>query len=462
MRTIKKQFRHSRGAALIISLIFVMIFSALAVSLASMSGANLQLANNQQKADRARACAESGIEITRFWVGQLALPNTTSTPTKFPSLVSFLQTNLTSNMTAGYDGSYTVTIPDVTLDSSAGKSFSAVIRRDEFDADKVQVTVTGRYGSVTRTIQVEYNFGPRAYPIFDYGVATKGPLHLSGNIDLEGTNLSVESSVYIESDVTVDTLSITGNSSIAGECFFSNPTPDVTLQGGQASIGGETGEDAINNHVHTGVDPVTFPSPNPGYFEQYIVNTIDSSTDTDAGATYENVTIVAGTNPHFTGNITLKGIVFIETPNIVTFGGNASITGIIIGDGDISDNTGDNQINFTGTVTSNPVTDLPEETQFAGIKQENGTFLLAPGFSTSFGGNFSTLNGVIAANGIEFSGDAGGTINGSVMNYSDTVMDLNGNANLSFNNNANVEIPSGFEYDIILNYDPDSYSEVII
>ena len=87
---------------------------------------------------------------------------------------------------------------------------------------------------------------------------------------------------------------------------------------------------------------------------------------------------------------------------------------------------------------------------------------MAPGFSVSFGGNFSTLNGAMAANGIEFFGNAGGTINGSVINYSQTPMTLSGNSDLSFNRFEAGLVPAGFEPEIILQYDPTSYSEVVL
>jgi hypothetical protein len=187
---------------------------------------------------------------------------------------------------------------------------------------------------------------------------------------------------------------------------------------------------------------------------------VDSSTDTSADANYDNVRIVAGTNPIFTGNVTLRGIVFIETPNVVTFAGGTTITGIIVGNGSVSDNSGTNQINFLGTVDSYPVTDLPADAQFAGLHDEENTFVLAPGFHLGFGGNFNTLNGAVAGNGIDFFGDAGGTINGSVINYSDQEMTLSGNNDLYFNRSGTDEIPAGFVQDIVLNYDPESYSEI--
>jgi len=80
-------------------------------------------------------------------------------------------------------------------------------------------------------------------------VASKGPLSLAGNVELEGVNVSVESNVYIESENSIIALSITGNSHIAGDVSIAN----VYLQGANAGIGGETGQDAIDNHVSFGV-----------------------------------------------------------------------------------------------------------------------------------------------------------------------------------------------------------------
>jgi hypothetical protein len=234
---------------------------------------------------------------------------------------------------------------------------------------------------------------------------------------------------------------------------------NVYLQGGKAGIGGETGANAVNHHVTLGVPPTEFPIPNPGHFEQYVTNVINSSTNTKANATYENARIVANTNPNFTGNITLKGVIFIETPNVVNIAGNVNITGIIVGDGSYEDDSGTNQLNITGNAISYPVSALPNEEKFAGIRNETGTFVLAPGFKASFGGNFNTLSGAIAANGIRFFGNAGGTIHGSVINYSNEEMTLTGNSDLFFNRSGITETPAGFEPEIIVTYVPSSYTE---
>ncbi|MHC4659377.1 MAG: pilus assembly PilX N-terminal domain-containing protein [Planctomycetota bacterium] len=450
-----------KGAAFLMSMVVLAIISAWAVSIYSISGANVQLAENQRKADCARACAESGLEITRFWLNRFSISGTTAPSLVFGEFASSLQGDLAANniynISAYYDNPH-ITVPEVSLDSTNGQSFSAVIT--PLDTETVQLDVTGVYGSVIKTIRVNYKYGVRQDTVFDYGVATKGPLHLSGNIELEGINVSVESDVFIESAGQNEALSIIGNSQIAGDVRITNPDAYVTLQGGQAAIGGDTGDAALD-HVSIGEKPPEFPMPDPSYFEDYAVNVVDSSTDTTADANYENIRIVAGTNPVFTGNVTLKGIVFIETPNIVTFAGGMTITGIIVGDGDLNDDSATNQINLLGTVESFPVSDLPAEEQFAGLHDETGTFILAPGFQVSFGGNFQTLNGAVAGNGIEFFGDAGGTINGTLINYSDEAMNLSGNSDLYFNRSGDNEIPAGFVQDIVLNYVPDSYSEIV-
>jgi hypothetical protein len=183
--------------------------------------------------------------------------------------------------------------------------------------------------------------------------------------------------------------------------------------------------------------------------------------DTSADATLENIRIPAEMNPTFSGHATLKGVVFIEAPNVVIFTGTADITGIIIGNGDETDDSGTNQISFRGNVNSWPVTELPDESQYEGLHEQIGTFVIAPGFRVSFGGSFSALSGAIAANGIEFYGNAGGIINGSIINYSDTEMTLSGNSDLYFNRSGLDDVPAGFVPELVLYYDASSYCETI-
>jgi hypothetical protein len=431
----------------------------------STSSNSVRSADNHRHANRALASAQSGLEVIRFAMAPVYMVGTTAPSDRFTVLAEFLAYDLAStdisNITVSYDE---VGIPEsINLASSlnsTGQSFAATILPTA-NVDVLQVDVTGTAGSLDRDVRVSYNFGTRMHNVFDFGVATKGPLNLLGNIELSGVNIAVEADVYIESENQDEALSIIGNSQIAGDVKITNSEAYATLQGGQAGIGGETGQEAIDNHVEIGAPPSEFPVPMPEYFEHYVNgDTIDETTDISSTSTYDNVRIAAGTNPHFTADTTFRGIIYIETPNIVTFGGNVDITGLIVGDGDVEDNSGTNQIIFQGTVSSSSVEELPQESQFDGLRDETGTFLMAPGFATSFGGNFDTLNGAIASNGVTFFGNAGGTIAGSVLNYSDTPMELSGNSDLFFNRTGITEVPAGFGPEIIMHYIPSSYSEI--
>jgi hypothetical protein len=464
MKKLKKTIPiKNSGAVLIISMIFMVIFSSLAVSFATMSGTNVQVAENHRKIDRARACAESGFDVIRFWMKKVAVPGTTEPSQVLVQMRNSLQNKLNaesvSNVTTTFDGS-TITIPSVTLDSASASSFHGTIKSTD-DPNIFQIEITGIYGSTEKTIRANYNIDVQANTVFDFGVATKGPLSLTGNVGITGVSLSVDASVYIESLNSNLALEVIGSSEIAGEVSIVNSLANVNLQGGQASIGGETGQAAIANHVDFGVPASNFPIPVTSTFASYATTDINSTTITSAKATYENVRIVAGTNPTFTKQITLKGVVYIETPNVVEFAGGVDITGIIVGAGSLDDNSGVNQLKFTGSVASHPITDLTEE-KFNDIKKEKGTFVIAPGFNVSFGGNFNTLSGAIAGNGIQFYGNAGGTILGSVINYSNNQMTLSGNSDLYFNRSGITEAPAGFVPEYILDYSPSSYSEVIL
>ena len=458
--------RGRSGSVLILSLIFLIMFSALAVAMAGMSDGNVQIAENHRKLGTTHACAESGLEITRYWLGKIEVSGTTAPGQRFSQVASLLQAELTANdvnnITPAY-GETTITIPSVALDSG-GQSFSAVLTK--IDDDNIRLDVTGRYGPLARTIRANYAFSTRAHTVFDFGVASKGPVSLSGNVDLEGVNIDVESNAYIESENTLLALSITGNSQIAGSVKIVNPSACVYLQGGQAGIGGVTGQAATQPPYTTiGAPPTEFPEMHPQPFINYVeahgaVVTVEQASQSNT--TFTNPIIRANTNPSFASGSILRGVVFVEAPNTVTFAGHVSIAGIIVTDGDPLDDSGTNQLSFSGNVTSYSVETLSAAEFGTWLPTQKGTFIMAPGFLASFTGSFSAESGAIAANGIQFSGNAGGTINGSIINYSDAQMVLSGNSDLYFNRSGLTEVPAGFVPQLILQYDPSSYAEVIL
>jgi hypothetical protein len=283
---------------------------------------------------------------------------------------------------------------------------------------------------------------------------------MQGNVDVEGYNENIEASVYIESSNDNLALAMTGKSAIAGMVSIANSSAFVDI-GNKSSVYGAEGTDALA-HITIGVDMCEFPVPDPTEFEHYTEgNVFDPATDPTTNVTLTNVQIPANANPSFAGHAIIQGVLYIKAPNIVSFTGNAEVHGMIVAEGDLDQPSEENHLDFGGEVESYDVSTLPAEA-FGDLVQQTGTFILAPGFSVSFRGSFDTLNGVIAASGVEFSGNAGGTINGSVINYSDSCMTLEGNTDLMFNRSGVQENPAGFEPYTTLEFVSDSYYEPVL
>jgi len=456
---------HRRGGVFIVALLFIVIFSALGVAVAAFSGIHVHLGDNLRKLGNTRACAESGLEVMRYWLNKIAFTGTTAPGDRLAVTATRLQNVLNAagitNVVPVCDGS-TIAFSNVPLDSSRQQSFSAVLR--QVDADTMRVEITGHSGGISRTLVSNFLFDHRTNSVFDHALATKGPLLLSGTVDLMG--ISVKSNAYIDTNEPM-ALSLIGSAHIDGEVKVtaSAAATVVHVQGTKAGIADAYGQEAAQPpYTQYGQPKLEFPEMVPSNFEKYITNTLAPATDTSGTLVLENVRIPAGMNPTFTGQVTLRGVIYIEAPNVVRFGGSTSVCGVIVGNGDPTDYSGTNTITFTGSLESYPMSDttrLPLDPQFDGIRQEMGTFLMAPGFAADFEGPFTTVSGAIGANGITFGGNSGGTIHGSLINYSPNQMTCGGSSNLTFESTPG-EVPAGFVQQIIFTYDPSSYSEAML
>ena len=455
------KLKNNKGIVLLSCLAFVCIFSAFAVSMATMSNTNIMIAHNRQKANKALNSALSGLEITRYWLSGIQVPGSVAPSQRLSAVNTTLNNSLNaqniSNISATYSSSYNrVTIANVTLNSSTNQNFSAVISQP--DADSLQLTITGRCGEFSKQISTIFEFGTIGNSVFDFGVASKGPLIMSGQAEIDAVNLAIEASVYIEgTNISGDAFSITNNASVAGDVTIANEYGTYSI-GNKSSVGGASGNAALD-HIFVGSDYVEFPTPQPAYFEQFATGpVIDTPDDWDNHDTLNNVTVAAGTNPTFASDVTINGVLFIEYPNTVTFAGKSVVNGILVGNGPINNEQGSSSIKFSGQVICNDVSVL-NPLIFGDITQETGTFICAPGFRLDFSGQANHVSGAIAANGIKFTGQAGGNVNGSIINYAVTPMEMSGQSSLLFNRSGVQTDPSGFVPVKILQYIPSSYSE---
>jgi hypothetical protein len=444
-----------KGSVMITCLIFVLLFSALAVGLATMSGANLKIADNQQKTHSAFACAESGLEVVRYWLNRVKISSSTPTDQYFAAIMAAAKADLAAtgaDLVIEANGS----IPTVTLDAATGRSFAGQISVDPCDPYLLQLQMTGSYLGTTCTVGVQYSIEPYRFPLFNYGIATKGPLSFPQNPTMTGATESWEADIYVESAGSLTAVDIGGNANFDGNIDIGNALASINYAG-DLQIAGDHGQDAIDNHVTFGADPVEFPIPNTAQFKSFATgDVVDSSTDLTKGITLTNAVIKAGTNPTFLQTVTVNGVLLIETPNVVTFDRNLGLQGLIVGDG-MPQSPGENQINVLGNFAS---TTFPSDPMFDPLRDEAGSCILAPGFDVSFTGNFSSIDGVLAAGSVYFSANASAVVKGSIVSYSPEATRIEGNIAMNFDRASAVEIPAGFDLLRVVEYEPTSYAMV--
>lgn len=472
-----------RGIALVAAMIFVIVFMAMSVGMVSMSSQNVISAANLQTGNLARSTAESGLEVVRYWLSQTDVESD-SQEALFAQLADALKSsvaNITITDILDNDGNLTgLHIPGVALQSNQSgvlQSFDAEIRYDSA-AQHINVSVIGQSGILSRKLKVDYAMPPETTqsetapelpplsPLFGYGVASKGPISMTGNTLVTGYNQASEGSIFVEALNSSQTFYIDGSCRISGNVSIANPNHTTVQLGGNPWIDGSAvqpwwpfnpnnfTEQEINDRgVYVNTTGVEFPRPNPQQFRQYATGP-EITSSMSSVYTLDNAVIKAGTNPTFTGVYEIRGVLYIEQPNKVTFGGSCTISAIIVAEGDHENaDPANNKLTWSGHVTNNNVQSLPDETQFAQIRQLEGVSVLAPGFELNIGATYNAyerFHGSIVGNGINFTGDPTLVINGTVINYSDTPMTLGGSSKLYFDN-KDIDswpvglLPDGFE-----------------
>jgi len=459
MRPIKKRtYQKRRAAALVASMIFVLIFSALAVSMATLSGANVQLASNHQSANAALAAAQSGQEVIRYWLSRQLISSSLPVSGYEAAIIKAVQDDLKDNSISNIVLNDAGSIAKVTLDSTSQLSFDANLHIDPCQPTILRSRVTGHSGDMARDITILYNIQPYEFPIFNFGLATKGPLNFPGNPTITAVNSAWEADMFVESSGNPLAVQVLGNTNFDGDVNIGNAGA-TAIFGGDVQIAGDYGQTAVDNHIEIGMDSPEFPAPDTDGFLKYATGGyLDPAADLSKAIMLTNKIIKGGMNPVFNGTVTIEGILFIESPNKVTFNSNVALKGIIVADGDIQNpDPGSRRIDILGNFASQP---YPSGIEFDDLRNDEvGSSLVAPGFFVTFGGNFSTLEGVVAVSGVHFAGNVNAQIKGTIINYSNSPTIIEGNATMNFDREGSTKIPAGFDLYRELDYEPSSYSE---
>ena len=214
---------NRRGAVLIVSMIFVLIFSALAVSMATMSGTNVQLATNQHKVNSALSAAQSGVECGKYIVSTISLGETglnyitlAQANQVWTDLCQHLQTTALDGQTVQSSSQFTDAIgsgdeiitPSINIGSNNG---DFVLRFYRYDSDPytIKVQSIGTDDQVTKNITLDMEI-TKDRSVLDYAIASRGRMWLTGNSTIHGN-------LYSSWDVpSVSPFNMTSDSTVMG------------------------------------------------------------------------------------------------------------------------------------------------------------------------------------------------------------------------------------------------------
>jgi len=449
-----------RGVVSVLALILMAMLATLGVSYAVATNTSLRQASNGVQAQAAQYQAESGLAFLNYTLRGCPVPDGATGEALLDAVATHLSSTLegTANLqgaAVGYD-STTITVPSISMGGDG--SFSAQLSLA--DPSTVRLVATGQDGQIQRTVGMDYQItagpgggaGQEPTPpgggfFFGNGVASRSKVRITGNAKIRGASSADEATVLSATYSDDEAIKMTGNAEIQGDVFMSNPNAYATLTG-NVSIGGEDlWGGNIDDHIHVGIGDVEFPEVDPSVFEAFATTLVTASTPTSGNRTFTNIRIAAGANPTFSGNITLKGVVFIEAPNQVHFSGNLTIKGVIVTQDAGEEVYDQNTVKFTGNTSVTGVETLPDTPEFQGLREMPGSFLLAPGFGVRFTGNFGTVSGTMAADSFTFSGNAGGTVKGMIINYSDSELTLTGNSRITIDRSDDIQRSAGTDHE---------------
>jgi hypothetical protein len=259
-------------------------------------------------------------------------------------------------------------------------------------------------------------------------------------------------------------IQVAGSATVGGELYVTGESQDyIELGGGGSSVAGSSDPDAIRQqYVHLGIAEPEFPEIRTADLIALAVNTADANTPFQgSGLVYENLRIPAEMDPVFRNDAVINGVLYVESPNVVSFRAGVTINGTIVTEHDPSHSLCDCLIEFRGHASAPGMEALPDEPQFAAVKQHTGTAILAPGFALDFRGNTGVVNGVIAADKIEFRGNStvAGELSGTILGLTDNEMLIQGSSEIRINRLDSSTVPAGFSTSMTLLAVPDTYVE---
>jgi hypothetical protein len=436
-------------------MLFLVLFSALAVGFYEASALSSQVAGNESAMDQAQDAADGGMRWVRYQLGSISVA--ASPAGMMDALATALGKQLNGSPNMGgnvvQNTSGTIYLPAsnqwIMIDASTGTRFRASITQS---GTSLVVTVTGRgrKAGIKKAIQLQFQQIPLSDNVFNYGIASASEITMSSNVSITGTPASAGSVMTATAGPTA--LNMNGAPSISGDYSYANPAAANNYASG--TIAGYTSSNVnFPQHVHAGASAPVFPVVDPSVWSQFATNPY-----VNGSKTLVNVTLPPG-NYSFSG-VTIQGVLYVQSPSKISISGQTTIQGVIVTDckanvGSLSTNV----INLSGQVSVQDMSTLLPATFPAAERAMTGAFILAPYYTVSMSGNFGAINGSMIASAYSMSGSASATISGSMINVTDSTMDFSGNGTIIIVHN-NATIPAGVYTGCKFSASQGSYLEV--
>src|SRR5688500_12214155 len=326
-----------RGIASVLAMIYMIIFSALALGFYATVSVAAQVAHNERRTASAQASAESAFLFTRYQLSRLDFPvgiigDELSTEVYLQLSKHLDKTANLRSTSVGFDGK-SIAIPStghVKLDTSGTQKFRADL---SFDGDQLVARFTGRAGDggaakaeCARAVEVRFAKTPHQPSIFNFGVASRGSITTSGASTIKGLTDPARGGILSTSS-SPTAVTINGKA-VSGDIGMTNPKASVSLGSG-VSVGGTYNTALIyKNHVKTGVPEPRFPDVDTAVYSKFATNVYA------AGMTnLDNVRVPAGVTASVSGG-TVRGVLYLEKGAAVKFSGSTVVQGVIVGSAD--------------------------------------------------------------------------------------------------------------------------------
>ena len=204
MSTMQRTRGNCRGAVLVLAMIFLVIFSALAVAMATVSGSNVQVASNQHKVNGALHAAQSGLECAKYMVKTVTGLAQTNTNTvsdaqaaqTWNKLCTYVQTTQLDGKTVAAASRFTDSLgsgdqlvtPALRM-GVANAQFTIRFYRYDSGPRTIKMQATGTDGVASRRIGMDMAV-TKDREVLNYAVSSRARTWLAGDVTVHGNMYS--------------------------------------------------------------------------------------------------------------------------------------------------------------------------------------------------------------------------------------------------------------------------------